>query len=91
MTKRDGLAALAGALCMERAREEIRAAGGVPAGVLVGPICTCRSFRLPHEVSAHERGLQSGTDWRPWQERYVWNERGKRFELRVEYPREGVK
>ena len=37
---------------------------------VVGPICRCRSFRLPHELKAHDR-LIDHLDWRPWQER-VW-------------------
>jgi len=37
---------------------------------LIGPICTCRSFRLPHELSAHAR-LADHREWRPWEER-VW-------------------
>ena len=36
--------------------------------VIVGPICTCRSFRYPHELSVH-RKLKGDWDWRTWQER----------------------
>ena len=30
---------------------------------IVGPICTCRSFRLPHELNRH-RELRNDHDWR---------------------------
>ena len=31
-------------------------------GVIIGPICNCRSFRLPHELSRHKE-LRSEHDW----------------------------
>lgn len=31
--------------------------------VIVGPICSCRSFRYPHELSAH-KALRNEWDWR---------------------------
>ena len=34
----------------------------------VGPICSCRSFELPHEISRH-RELRSENDWRRESER----------------------
>ena len=36
--------------------------------VEVGPYCGCRSFRYPHEVSAH-RKLRADWDWRTAEER----------------------
>lgn len=35
--------------------------------VIVGPICTCRSFRFPHELKMHKK-LKSDSDWRDWKE-----------------------
>lgn len=31
--------------------------------IVVGPICTCRSFRYPHELAAHKQ-LENEWDWR---------------------------
>ncbi len=36
----------------------------------VGPICTCRSFNLPHELNRHAE-LASDRDWRLESERRV--------------------
>ena len=36
--------------------------------IVVGPICTCRSFRYPHELSAHA-SLRGEMDWRTPQQR----------------------
>lgn len=36
--------------------------------VVVGPICTCRSFNRPHELRRH-RELRSEMDWRTERER----------------------
>ena len=36
--------------------------------IVVGPICTCRSFRYPHELSAHQ-SLRNEMDWRTPEER----------------------
>lgn len=47
-------------------------------------ICTCRSFRLPHDPSAHKR-LRNEFDWRPWQERCVWDAEHKVWVERVLY------
>ncbi len=38
--------------------------------VLVGPICTCRSFNLPHELKRHKE-LKTDFDWRLESERHV--------------------
>lgn len=32
-------------------------------------ICTCRSFRLPHELSRHKELRFGDLDWRTWEER----------------------
>ena len=36
--------------------------------VIVGPTCSCRSFRLPHSPEQHSK-LRGDWDWRTWQER----------------------
>jgi len=36
--------------------------------VLVGPVCACRSFDLPHDISKH-RDLAADWDWRTPSER----------------------
>ena len=36
--------------------------------IVVGPICHCRSFRYPHELSAHKQ-LRNQWDWRTPEER----------------------
>lgn len=38
--------------------------------MIVGPFCSCRSFRLPHSVERH-RELRADYDWTPWTKR--WN------------------
>lgn len=38
-------------------------------------MCTCRSFRLPHDPKDHSEGqlrLRRDTDWRTWQQRGLW-------------------
>lgn len=39
-----------------------------PESVTIGPICTCRSFEKPHELSEHKK-LYGETDWRHWRQR----------------------
>jgi hypothetical protein len=37
-------------------------------------MCTCRSFRLPHDPVEHSKGpmrLRSDMDWRTWQQRGI--------------------
>jgi hypothetical protein len=34
-----------------------------PDSVLFGPICNCRSFRLPHFLEVHRKALRSDYDW----------------------------
>lgn len=38
--------------------------------IIVGPICNCISFNLPHELSRHAE-LKSESDWRTESERRV--------------------
>jgi hypothetical protein len=52
--------------------------------------CNCRSFRLPHDLSAHQ-SLKHDGDWTPWEERYVFNTQTNSYELRVQRFREPVR
>jgi hypothetical protein len=39
---------------------------------IVGPICTCRSFNLSHEISRHkELGSRGDMEWRIESERHI--------------------
>lgn len=52
---------------IDRQRAEATA-NYVPQSVTIGPICTCRSFEKPHELSEHRR-LTGEMDWRHWKQR----------------------
>lgn len=41
---------------------------GPRAEVLVGPVCSCLSFRLAHDPKRH-RELRGDWDWRTWEQR----------------------
>ncbi len=45
--------------------------------------CNCRSFRLPHGISAH-RTLQNEQDWRPCEERYVFDQEHNCWVLKIQ-------
>ena len=53
----------------KRARQRKKVTASYPhQEIVVGPICTCRSFRYPHELSAHA-SLRGEMDWRTPQQR----------------------
>lgn len=57
--------------------------------VIVGPICSCRSFPLPHELKEH-RSLKTEHDWKPWEERYVFDKEYNCWVLKVQRFQERV-
>ena len=74
----------------QRAAANAKYEAGPKHGVTIEPRCTCRSFRLPHDLTAH-RSLKDEFDWRPWQERYVFNREFNCWELRTERFQERVR
>lgn len=52
----------------QRAHETEKYLQGPRREIIVGPICRCRSFNLPHDISRH-RELRSEHDWRTESER----------------------
>jgi hypothetical protein len=77
---------------MDRQREEATARyeSGPRVETVVGPICNCLSFRLPHELRVH-RTLRDERDWRPWEERYVLDAQYNCYVLKVQRHQEQVK
>lgn len=59
---------------LERQREEVTERyrrGELKMGqVVIGPICTCRSFDLPHQIKKHSE-LRGDSDWRLQSERHA--------------------